>query len=259
MSRYHLKGNYTIILCGQCSLSPLYSSFDLKPLIASRLPSVISRLLISCRGSCCKRLRRLWNETAPYPQATLISYSVFTINNGSAIEEDRLGQWCSLEKNAFFSGIIGWKLAALLRNKRGGFGETMEDIVWDPPAAQGLFFSVCVCELASPSRAVKFPNNKTCYGSGSKNRRRTKCLAWYKRMSQSELKVKVMRVAPGSACTGIWLTNSPLALITAYLTTHNNTFKMKSDTTPILFPKPHKTTWAGSGILDTTIVFLKGI
>lgn len=58
-----------------------------------------------------------------------------------------------------------------------------------------------------------------------------------------------MWVAPGSTCAGIWLANTPLAPITAYLTTHNNTFSMKSDTTPILFPKPH--TQKMSRIKDT--------
>lgn len=33
---------------------------------------------------------------------------------------------------------------------------------------------------------------------------------------------------------------------------------MKSDTTTILFPKPHKTPREGSRILDTTIVFFEG-
>lgn len=62
MPGYNLKGNYTKILCGQYFFSPLHSNHDLKPLIALRLPGVISQLLISCRGSWCKRPHRQWQS-----------------------------------------------------------------------------------------------------------------------------------------------------------------------------------------------------
>lgn len=56
----HLMETHTIILCGQCFLPSLYSSLDFKPLIAARLPGVISQHLISSRGSCCEWQHRQW-------------------------------------------------------------------------------------------------------------------------------------------------------------------------------------------------------